>query len=163
MSNVSEITNPLHHIYSSCRRENGRSIAINSLDLRARNPRRWPFTLSSARGDHHHSFPRHHIVFPALSLFGIIGTPPDCIATLIQYLATAVCSCAVVALALATMIERPVGPLVPNVLQRLDLANIGARGLLCYAATQLLTFAVVAGIKEECENVTLETVSGPTF
>ncbi|CAN0568839.1 unnamed protein product, partial [Ectocarpus sp. 12 AP-2014] len=69
--------------------------------------------------------------------------------TLIQYLATVVCSCAVVALALATMIERPVGPLVPDVLQRQELVKTGAWGLLCFAATQLLAFAVVAGIKEE--------------
>lgn len=59
------------------------------------------------------------------------------------------------------MIERPVGPLVPDALQRLELANAGAWGLLSYAALQLLAFAVVAGIKEECESVTSGIVPGP--
>eukprot|EP00903_Cladosiphon_okamuranus_P012321 g11553.t1 len=71
------------------------------------------------------------------------------VATVIQFLATVVCSCAVVALALGTVVERPIGRLVPDALQRLGLVNTGAWGLLCYAAIQLLAFAVVAGIKEE--------------
>lgn len=66
-----------------------------------------------------------------------------------------------VALALATLIERPVGPLVPDALQGLELVNTGAWGLLCYAATQLLAFAIVAGIRDECENVTLENSFWP--
>lgn len=66
-----------------------------------------------------------------------------------------------VALALVTVIERPVGPLVPIALQRVELATTGAWGLRCFAAIQLLAFAVVAGIKEECENVTLEIFSVP--
>lgn len=116
----------------------------------------------SARGDRNHllSMPSHRFLRPVVVRHREL-LPPDYIATLIQYLATLVCSCAVVALVLATVIERPVGPLVPDALQRLELVNIGARGLLAYAAMQLLAFAVVAGIKEECESVTLEIMLFP--
>ncbi|CAB1105005.1 unnamed protein product [Ectocarpus sp. CCAP 1310/34] len=124
----------------------------------------WPFAVEGAAGNQWVGSP------VALALGGtcrVYSSDDFCpgyyIATLIQYLATVVCSCAVVALALATMIERPVGSLVPDVLQRQELVKTGAWGLLCYAATQLLAFAVVAGIKEECENVTLGRVSRPAF
>ncbi|CAM9380990.1 unnamed protein product [Ectocarpus sp. 13 AM-2016] len=110
----------------------------------------WPFAVEGAAGNQWVGSP------VALALGGtcrVYSSDDFCpgyyIATLIQYLATVVCSCAVVALALATMIERPVGPLVPDVFQRQELVKTGAWGLLCYAATQLLAFAVVAGIKEE--------------
>ncbi|CAM9596797.1 unnamed protein product, partial [Pylaiella littoralis] len=112
----------------------------------------WPFALEGAAGNQWVGSPVE------LVLGGTCGDyasgdddfcPGYYIATFIQYLATLVCSCAVIALVLATVIERPVGPLVPDALQRLELVNIGARGLLAYAAMQLLAFAVVAGIKEE--------------
>ncbi len=112
----------------------------------------WISTLSSCVNEEITtiSIPRHHIVFLILSCSASLEPrPPDYAATIFQYLATLVCSCAVVALALATVIVRPVGPLVPDAFQRRELANIGAWGLLCYAATQTLAFAIVAGIKED--------------
>ena len=143
----------------------GRSIALTSLSWRARpNPRPWPFTLSSCRHEEVTtiSIPRHHLFSLILSCSASLEPlPPDYAATFFQYLATVVCSCAVVALALGTVIERPVGPLVPDAFQRRELVDTGARGLLCFAATQALAFAIVAGIKEEREKLILQVVSGP--
>ncbi|CAM9611650.1 unnamed protein product [Scytosiphon promiscuus] len=110
----------------------------------------WPFAIEGAAGNQWVGSPVELALGGTCRVYSSGGLCPGYyIATVIQYLATAVCSCAVVALALATIIERPVGNFVPDALQRLELANAGAWGLLCYAATQLLAFAVVAGIKEE--------------
>lgn len=165
---MSPFTNPLYHICSSCRMQYG---TIDSSSPPELAPSTQPtalavhsLLLSSREEITTISIPRHHIVFLILSCSASLKPlPPDYAATFFQYLATLVCSCAVVALALATVIERPVGPFVPDAFQRRELVTTGAWGLLCYSGTQALAFAIVAGIKEKCEKVTLEVVSGPAF